>query len=197
MLKVNKRHDRARHELFSKLERKQNDITPTGIYLLKLNNRNTRTRCGICSKLTIKIPERRMASKMSVCNNCSNLLTQLWQVETKIDEKLSDEHVEKINIKTVVIYSNMFLCRITVYLENSRLWDQIWPKEVIIKILRNRHWIYDQHNVSNSCANFDLIWRIINFGSKFAQKVLHGGALRQSNQIWFYSFQVVSGRSSY
>ena len=80
-----------------------------------------------------------MASKMSVCNNCSNLLTQLWQVETKIDEKLSDEHVEKINIKTVVIYSNMFLCRITVYLENSRLWDQIWPKEVIIKILRNRH----------------------------------------------------------
>ena len=183
MLKVNKRHARARHELFSKLERKQNDITPTGIYLLKLNNRNTRTRCGICSKLTIKIPERRMVSKMSVCNNCSNLLTQLWQVETKIDDKLSDEHVEKINIKTVVIYSNIFLCRITVYLENSRLWDQIWPKEEIIKMLRNRHWICDQHNVSNSCANFDLIWRIINFGSKFAQKVLHGGALRQSNQI--------------
>ena len=32
---------------------------PTGIYLLKVNNRNTRTRCEICSKLTIKIPERR------------------------------------------------------------------------------------------------------------------------------------------
>ena len=30
-----------------------------GIYLLKVNNRNTRTRCEICSKLTIKIPERR------------------------------------------------------------------------------------------------------------------------------------------
>ena len=28
-------------------------------YLLKVNNRNTRTRCEICSKLTIKIPERR------------------------------------------------------------------------------------------------------------------------------------------
>ena len=25
---------------------------------LKVNNRNTRTRCEICSKLTIKIPER-------------------------------------------------------------------------------------------------------------------------------------------
>ena len=28
-----------------------------GIYLLKLNNRNTRTRCEICSKLTIETPE--------------------------------------------------------------------------------------------------------------------------------------------
>ena len=31
---------------------------PAGIYLLKVNNRNTRTRCEIYSKLTIKIPER-------------------------------------------------------------------------------------------------------------------------------------------
>ena len=29
---------------------------PAGIYLLKVNYRNTRTRCEICSKLTIKIP---------------------------------------------------------------------------------------------------------------------------------------------
>ena len=28
---------------------------PAGIYLLKVNSRNTRTRCEICSKLTIKI----------------------------------------------------------------------------------------------------------------------------------------------
>ena len=28
-----------------------------GIYLLKVNNRNTRTRCEICSKLTLKTPE--------------------------------------------------------------------------------------------------------------------------------------------
>ena len=32
---------------------------PAGIYLLKVNNRSTRARCEICSKLTIKIPERR------------------------------------------------------------------------------------------------------------------------------------------
>ena len=35
------------------------DIFKVGIYLLKVNNRNSRTRCEICSKLTIKIPERR------------------------------------------------------------------------------------------------------------------------------------------
>ena len=29
---------------------------PAGIYLLKFNNRNTRTRCEICSKLAIKTP---------------------------------------------------------------------------------------------------------------------------------------------
>ena len=30
-----------------------------GIYLLKVKNINTRARCEICSKLTIKTPERR------------------------------------------------------------------------------------------------------------------------------------------
>ena len=29
------------------------------IYLFKVNNKNTRKRCEICSKLTIKTPERR------------------------------------------------------------------------------------------------------------------------------------------
>ena len=37
----------------------QCDVPPAGIYLFKVNNRNTRTRCEICSKLTIKTPERR------------------------------------------------------------------------------------------------------------------------------------------
>ena len=31
---------------------------PASIYLLKGSNRNARLRCEICSKLTIKIPER-------------------------------------------------------------------------------------------------------------------------------------------
>ena len=37
-----------------------------GIYLLEFNNRNTRTRCEICSKLTRKIPERRQWRRSGV-----------------------------------------------------------------------------------------------------------------------------------
>ena len=33
---------------------------PTNFYLFKVNNKNTRKKCGICSKLTIKTPERRL-----------------------------------------------------------------------------------------------------------------------------------------
>ena len=35
-----------------------NPFHSAGIYLFKVNNRNTRTRCKIFSKLTIKTPER-------------------------------------------------------------------------------------------------------------------------------------------
>ena len=31
---------------------------PAGKYMFKVNNRNTKTRCEICSKLTIKTPEQ-------------------------------------------------------------------------------------------------------------------------------------------
>ena len=37
---------------------------PAGIYLLKANNRNTRTRCEICSKLTINTPERHLVTNI-------------------------------------------------------------------------------------------------------------------------------------
>ena len=41
------------------MHKKGNGIIPSGYYLLKVNNRNTRARCEICSKLTINTPERR------------------------------------------------------------------------------------------------------------------------------------------
>ena len=36
------------------------------IFLLKVNSRNTRARCEICSKLTIKILERRQCRRSGV-----------------------------------------------------------------------------------------------------------------------------------
>ena len=36
-----------------------NNNNPAGNYVFKVDNRNTRTRCEICSKLTIKTPEQR------------------------------------------------------------------------------------------------------------------------------------------
>ena len=38
---------------------------PAGDYISKVNNRNTRTRCKICSKSTIKAPERRLRNFVS------------------------------------------------------------------------------------------------------------------------------------
>ena len=39
---------------------------PAGNYMFKVNSRNTRTRCEICSKLTIKTPERRNERRSDV-----------------------------------------------------------------------------------------------------------------------------------
>ena len=46
------------HSLVSKAYISVKDANPAGNYLLKVNNRNTRTRCEICSKITIKTLEQ-------------------------------------------------------------------------------------------------------------------------------------------
>ena len=52
---------------------------PVGIYIFKVNNRNTRTRCRICSKLTIKAPERRYWHKITNPWKWTSFLT-LFQI---------------------------------------------------------------------------------------------------------------------
>ena len=39
---------------------------PANIYLFKVNNKNTRRRCEICSKLTLKTPEWRQWHRSGV-----------------------------------------------------------------------------------------------------------------------------------
>ena len=46
-------------DLLHKINLTSSTQPPAGICLLKVNNRNTKTMCKICSKLTIKMPERR------------------------------------------------------------------------------------------------------------------------------------------
>ena len=46
-------------ELVSSTHLRRALSVPANISLFKVNNRNTRKRCEICSKLTIKTPERR------------------------------------------------------------------------------------------------------------------------------------------
>ena len=41
-------------------------LFPAGNSMFKINNRNTRTRCEICSKLTIKIPEQHQLRRSSL-----------------------------------------------------------------------------------------------------------------------------------
>ena len=48
---------------------------PAGIYLLKVNNKNTRIRCEICSKLIIKTPERRQNGQTHSNKSSANCLS--------------------------------------------------------------------------------------------------------------------------
>ena len=50
---------------------------PAGIYLFKVNNRNTRTRCEIYPELTIKTPERRQWRRSGVSIVNFELLSHL------------------------------------------------------------------------------------------------------------------------
>ena len=45
---------------------KERKSTPVGVYLLKVSNWNTRTKCEICLKLTINTPERRQWRRSGV-----------------------------------------------------------------------------------------------------------------------------------
>ena len=60
-----------RKVLMGKLHQKSACLNlPVSIYLLKVNNGNTKPMCEICSKLTIETPERRQ-----LCRSGSLLLT--------------------------------------------------------------------------------------------------------------------------
>ena len=52
--------------MLTQSQQEDTGIAPIGIYMLKVNNRNTKLRCEMWSKLTIKIPELRHSRRFCV-----------------------------------------------------------------------------------------------------------------------------------
>ena len=77
-------------------------LHPAGIYLLKVNNRNTRTRCEICSKLTIKTPERRFQ-----CSLLIPLKTSENQRFSDIFRGIKREHWKRRSGVFIVIFEHI------------------------------------------------------------------------------------------
>ena len=68
---------------------------PVSIYIFKVNNRNTRTRCDISSKLTIKTPERhhwRRSSVFIVNFDCISHLVLVFLLLTLRRSMLTGKH---------------------------------------------------------------------------------------------------------
>ena len=81
---------------------------PVGNYIFKANNRNTRTRCKTCSKLTIKIPRRRRSS-ISIVNFeqvNAGWVKPAWR-EWPRDKRLTEK-------RNVLMFNNR-LCRKTLW----------------------------------------------------------------------------------
>ena len=93
--------------------------TPNGSFIFKVNNRNTRTRCEMCSKLTIWKPERHHCLSFSVFIVSIVDFEQVnpgWDVITKIIQSW-DVITKIIHIKAILLFgfwntditSSMFL----------------------------------------------------------------------------------------
>ena len=78
----------------------EKEWSTAGIYLLKINYRNTRTRCEICSKLTIKTQERRQWHGFGVFDVNFEHILQLVLVFLLINI----EHVITDWVRTLLIH---------------------------------------------------------------------------------------------
>ena len=58
----------------------KNSFIPPGNYMFKVDNRSTRTRCKIFSKLTIKLPERLHWHHSGIFNVIFEHISHLVQV---------------------------------------------------------------------------------------------------------------------
>ena len=138
-------------------------INPAGIYLLKVSKWNTRTMSEICSKLTIKIPERRIYNFEYISHLVLvfHLLTlpagKVSVVKSVTNSRCVHQLVAQVNTSTYYICFK-WLCR-------------FW---IIVSDQHNRPHITDQHN---------RLWRIEreNHATLDVQEVMELGVVEN---IW-------------
>ena len=75
---------------------------PVGIYMFKVDNRNTRTRCEMCSKLTIKTP----CSSVSVVN--FKQVNADWAVESLFNKVVGLKAYNVIQKRLPQVFSVKF-----------------------------------------------------------------------------------------
>ena len=80
---------------------------PAGIYLLKLNNRNCRTRCEICLELTTKTPERPVEQGVNYVQNYVFIV--------------NSEHISHLVVLLLFLTLNMSLPAGLLWLKRPRL----------------------------------------------------------------------------
>ena len=104
--------------------------TRVNIYLLKVNNRNTRKRCEICSKLTIKPPERRQWLHSGVFivkfEHVSHLLlVNMWMFVTGKSEQVNVRWDVKsaLSIKEDSVIGAKGFVRKRLPLELQKIWN--------------------------------------------------------------------------
>ena len=135
-----------------------NRLVPAGIYLLKVNNRNTRARCEICSKLTIKTPDHHLVFLLLILNNFHTLFLcfycQLWTCNCRLGclYLCIGFHIEYNSSSTGILN---FICSCFpagngMFKINNRNTRTQWNVYIIIVITQT----YQTKNITITCSYF-------------------------------------------
>ena len=125
-------------------------INPCGIYLLKVDNRNTRTRREICSKLKVETPERRQWRRSSVFT-------------------VKSEHFHTLFSYFCWLWScNCRWDRSRLFPRSQICFWAVLPKTVVLKSLHKK-WKF---SIKNFFSKFDQIRRKLRIWSHLLKKSL-------------------------
>ena len=95
--------------------------------MFNVNNRNTRTSCEICSKLTIKIPKRRhwhdFCFKIAFCDVLLFFFRLIGFNLGSFVHTLSQQKIKQCAILLFIILLNQIRCKV---LKKNRLYGNKW-----------------------------------------------------------------------